>query len=187
MDQPGTVLTVAQDAAEWADTLDLLSNQCGYRVLAARSPADARAALADAHVDLVIAEDGGSGDGLVFLSGLRLSHPDIIRVLALDAEASLAGPAMAPAAIYQFVRKPLDAEQVGLVVKRALETRELARRHRLLSREFKFSGDRFSSTTAMAIRSPPRASVSRSSSMSTRRWSSSVIWRARRQGRRCRS
>ena len=59
----------------------------------------------------------------------------------LDAETSLAGPAVAPAAIYQFVRKPLDAEQVGLVVKRALETRELARRHRLLSREFKFSGD----------------------------------------------
>jgi two-component system response regulator HupR/HoxA len=141
MDELGTVLTVAKDAAEWADALDLLSNQSGYRVLAVRSAADARAALADAHVDLVIAEDGGSGDGLGFLSGLRISHPDVIRVLALDAEANLPGTAMAPAAIYQFVRKPLDAEQVGLVVKRALETRELARRHRLLSREFKFSGD----------------------------------------------
>jgi len=141
MDQLGTVLILAQDAAEWADTVGLLSNQSGYRVLAVRSAGDANSALADAHVDLVIAEDGGSGDGLAFLSELRISHPEIIRLLALDAETSLVGPAVTPAAIYQFVRKPLDEEQVGLVVKRALETRELARRHRLLSREFKFSGD----------------------------------------------
>jgi two-component system response regulator HupR/HoxA len=141
MDQLGTVLILAQDAGEWADTVDLLSNQSGYRVLTARAVADAKPALSDAHVDLVIAEEGGGGDGLGFLSELRISHPEIIRLLAVNAETKLSGPAVAPAAIYQFVRKPLDADQVGLVVKRALETRELARRHRLLSREFKFSGD----------------------------------------------
>ena len=41
MDQLGTVLILAQDAAEWADTVDLLSNQSGYRVLAVRSAGDA--------------------------------------------------------------------------------------------------------------------------------------------------
>ena len=82
MDQLGTVLILAQDAAEWADTVDLLSNQSGYRVLAVRSAGDANSALADAHVDLVIAEDGGSGDGLAFLSELRISHPEMIRSLA---------------------------------------------------------------------------------------------------------
>ncbi len=141
MDDLGTVLTVATDDAEWAETLELLANQAGYRVLAVRSAIDAHAALANAHVDLVIAEDDAQGDGLGLLSGLRISHPDIIRVLALGTQSNLAREAVAPAAIYQFVRKPLDADQVGLVVKRALETRELARRHRLLSREFKFSSD----------------------------------------------
>ena len=102
--------------------------------------ADARAALADVHVDLVIAEDDGSGEGLAFSPALRISHPDIIRILA-STYPDLARQSLSPAAIYQFLRKPLDAEQVGLVVKRGLETRELARRHRLLSREFKFSGD----------------------------------------------
>jgi two-component system response regulator HupR/HoxA len=48
---------------------------------------------------------------------------------------------VSPAAFHQFVRKPLDAEQIGLLVKRALEAGELARRHRLLSREFKFPSD----------------------------------------------
>ena len=106
-------------------------------------PPTLKPALADVHVDLALAEDDGGGEGLAFLSALRISHPDIIRILVLDMPSTLARQSLSPAAIYQFVRKPLDAEQVGLVVKRALETRELARRHRLLSREFKFSGDSF--------------------------------------------
>ena len=85
--------------------------------------------------------DRASGDGLEFLANLRISHPDIIRVLALEAKTVLTKQAISPAAIYQFVRKPLDAKQIGLVVERGLESRELARRHRLLSREFKFSAD----------------------------------------------
>jgi two-component system response regulator HupR/HoxA len=105
----------------------------------ARSPVEAFAALTNAHVDLIIAEDGR--EGVNFLSGLRISHPDIIRILVVDSNSQLSRQAVSPAAIYQFVREPLDAEQIGLLVKRALETRELARRHRLLSREFKFSGD----------------------------------------------
>lgn len=141
MEELGTVLILSREAPEWADTIDLLSAQYGYRVLAARSIGDAGSALADAHVDLVMAEGDGSGEGLDFLSTLRVSHPDIIRILVLGSQSNPARQALSPAAIYQFVRKPLDAEQVGLVVKRALETRELARRHRLLSREFKFSGD----------------------------------------------
>jgi two-component system response regulator HupR/HoxA len=140
MEQLGTVLAVSETSAVWADALDLLSSQY-YRVLAVRSAAEARSALADAHVDLVIADGDGSGEGLDLLSDLRISHPDIIRLLVLDSQSGLAPQALSAAAIYQFLRKPLDAVQVGLVVKRALETRELARRHRLLSREFKFSGE----------------------------------------------
>ena len=88
----------------------------------------------------MIAEDGG-GEGLRFLSELRTAHPEVIRVLVVDADAACCAQAIAGAALYQFLRRPLDADQVGLVVERGLETRELARRHRLLSREFKFSGD----------------------------------------------
>ena len=118
-----------------------MADEYGYRVLAAVSGAEATAALSDVHVDLVIAENGDDDDGLAFIMGLRVSHPDVIRVLALDAVAAVTQKATLSAAVYQLVRKPLDPVQIGLVVKRGLETRELARRHRLLSREFKFSGD----------------------------------------------
>lgn len=140
MEQLGTVLMVSKAPAAWPDALDLLSSQY-YRVLTARSADEAKAALSDAHVDLVMVDDGGDGEGLSLLSDLRISHPDVVRILVVDPQYSLAQKALSAASIYQFLRKPLDAVQVGLVVKRALETRELARRHRLLSREFKFSGD----------------------------------------------
>ena len=142
MDTAGTILVVATDPMEWAVTAEILSENYGYRVLFARSVADASSTLADAHVDLVIAEDDEQrSDGLNLLSKLRISHPDVVRVLVMPAQSTHVERAISQAAVYQFLRKPFDADQAGLVVKRALETRELARRHRLLSREFKFSGD----------------------------------------------
>jgi two-component system, NtrC family, response regulator HupR/HoxA len=141
MDSPGTILIVSQDGIEWSATADVLAEEYGYRVLVVRSLAEAASALADVHVDLVLAEDGPAIGGYDLLAGLRASHPEIIRVLAVDAECALTAKAMAAMAVYQFVRKPLDAQQISLVVERGLETRELARRHRLLSREFKVSSD----------------------------------------------
>lgn len=140
MDEPGTVLIASRDG-DCCDTIAVLTERYGYRVLTARSRPELMSALSDAHIDLVIADDDESGEGFAFLSGLRTSHPDIIRVLVIGAGVVLTPQAISKAALYQFLRQPLDADQVGLVVERGLENRELSRRHRLLSREFKFSGD----------------------------------------------
>jgi two-component system response regulator HupR/HoxA len=43
------------------------------------------------------------------------------------------------AAIYQVITSAWEPEQIGLLLKRALESRELARIHRYLSRELKFA------------------------------------------------
>jgi two-component system response regulator HupR/HoxA len=142
MDKAGTILLVSPPDQEWAAVKALLTEQYGYRLLRALSASEARAALADAHVDLVIAEEGdGDADGVALLSGLRVSHPELIRVLALPAHYTGVQAAISQASVYQFLRKPLDPQQVGLVVKRGLEARELAKRHRLLAREFKLSSD----------------------------------------------
>ncbi|MBL8894569.1 MAG: sigma-54-dependent Fis family transcriptional regulator [Rhizobiales bacterium] len=142
MDGFGTVLIVAADLTEWEPVAEQLVQKYNYRVHVAGSAADTQALLVDVHVDLVLANEGEGGiDGLGLLTNLRTSHPDIIRVLALENRSDSASRAIAQAAIYQFLRHPLDPEQVCLVVKRGLETRELARRHRILSREFKISGE----------------------------------------------
>ena len=154
MDSPGTILIASHAGIEWSATTDMLSDDYGYRVLVVRSPAEAATALKDVHVDLIIAEDGAGIAGYDFLAGLRVSHPDIMRVLAVDEESTVTAKLMAAAAIYQFVRKPFDTEQIGLVVKRGLEARELGRRHRLLSRQFKVSSDSilFSDTQGVPFR-----------------------------------
>ena len=103
-------------------------------------------------VDLAVAEDNDAeAAGLGFLANLRVSHPEVVRVYLAPSGADLPEQPLAQAAIYQFLRKPLDPAQLGLVIERALETRELARRHRILSREFKISGDTF----ALAARKNP--------------------------------
>jgi len=84
MDSPGTVLIVSQAGAAWSAASDILTEDYGYRVLVARSGGDA-AALRDAHIDLVIAEETGAGAGRALLAGLRVSHADIVRVLVLEA------------------------------------------------------------------------------------------------------
>jgi hypothetical protein len=56
MDQAGTVLAVTSNIEAWSAPLSALSDQHDYRVLLARSPAEALAALSNAHVDLVIVE-----------------------------------------------------------------------------------------------------------------------------------
>jgi two-component system response regulator HupR/HoxA len=137
MNSLGTVLIASGVAVDWSKTEEGLTEGYGFRVIVVRSAAEARAALRDAHVDVVIAEDCASVGGCNLLAELRVTHPDIVRVLVLDGEFTLAAKSMAALSLYQFVRKPIDDQQICLIVERGLEARELARRHRLLAREFK--------------------------------------------------
>lgn len=140
MDRDSTILIVARLDATWSALKDLLSERHGYRVLMAATEAEAVQLADDVHVDLAVAEEAGKdADGCSFLACLRISHPDAMRILVLGKGSDHAGRSVKEAAVYQYLRKPLDVEQAALVVKRGLETRELARRHRLISREFKMS------------------------------------------------
>ncbi len=142
MERESTVLIVANIEAAWPALTDLLSERHGYRVLTAETEAEALKIARDVHVDLAISEEGIKDlDGCGFLAGLRISHPDVVRVLVLSKGSERANKAVKEASVYQYLRKPLDVEQAALVVKRGLETRELARRHRLISREFKMSDE----------------------------------------------
>jgi two-component system, NtrC family, response regulator HupR/HoxA len=136
MDGNNTVLVVASSSEAWSALVDALGDSHGYRVLCAGSFEEAAAVLGGVHVDLVIVEQAASDSGgCEFLEGLRTSHPDVIRVLAFERVAQ----DISRAAVYQFLHLPLDPEQACLVIKRGLEARELSRRHRMLSREFKLS------------------------------------------------
>jgi len=147
-----TILLAVGAPAEWAKIVAKLKEEGGYRVLVATSARQARGFADDAEVDLIICEAAlNKGGGRELLGDFRVLHPDIVRILVKCETCSRGRVAdTASAAVYQFIRKPLDIEQINLLAKRALETRELARRHRLLSREIKFHDD-----SALIGRGPP--------------------------------
>ncbi|MFN0195097.1 MAG: sigma-54 dependent transcriptional regulator [Aestuariivirga sp.] len=157
MDRNSTVLVIGGRTAAWRSLVEILSERFGYRVLAGKSAPDGAKMVADAHVDLAIAEEAGNINGCNFLTELRVSHPEIARVLVLGEGTNTSNGALSHAAVYQFLRHPLDPEQASLVVKRGLEARELARRHRLLSREFKLAEDSSILTLGQAHGLGPRS------------------------------
>jgi len=80
-------------------------------------------------------------DAIDLLHKARMSHPEVVRLLAGHLNTEEIKKAIKEAAIYQFV--PIDSSsiQVELLVSRALENRELSYRHRHLSRDFKIAED----------------------------------------------
>jgi len=112
-----------------------------YRVAMHDRAREAVAAMDGNGADVVIAEQVlVDGRGVDFLRELRVHHPSTIRVLVLDnADTLVVQHAINDAAVYQVVIAPWQSEQVHLLVRRALESRELARIHRYLSRELKFA------------------------------------------------
>jgi two-component system response regulator HupR/HoxA len=139
----GTILVVDDAPEDYVAIAAALSDPDSYRVLSCDSDTEALSILATALVDLVFCVVKGPRiAGLDLFGHLRVSHPDIPRLLIVrDDDQAALKKIIHDAAIYQYLTKPVLAEQAALVVKRALETRELSRRNRLLSRELNSSGD----------------------------------------------
>lgn len=134
-----TVLVVDSDSKVRNSLVQCLEED--YRVLSAPMVAGALAILAAEEIDLILCEQRMPYMNAVeFFRQTRISHPEAIRIL-------LTGPtdhvemvrSINEAAVYQVVPKPWQTDHLRLLVKRALESRELARRHRYLSRELKFA------------------------------------------------
>lgn len=107
------------------------------------SAADAQAALAclqAEEVDLLLCRHCPPQlDAIPLLHQARMSYPHVIRVLGGHVSEADMVAAINEAAIYQFFPERWSPEQIELLVRRALENRELAYRHRHLSRDLKFA------------------------------------------------
>jgi two-component system response regulator HupR/HoxA len=114
-----------------------------YRVRAFARLREALASMDDEgeRADVVVAEQTLlDGTGVELLRDLRARSPDTLRVLVLDsADPEVIQQAVNDAAVYQVIISPWQAESLRLLLRRALESRELARIHRYLSRELKFA------------------------------------------------
>jgi two-component system response regulator HupR/HoxA len=139
--QTWTVLVVENDPRASAPLAHYLEEN--YRTFAASSGHDALSLLDREHVDLVLCGQRlRDMSGVEFFRRTRISHPESIRILVTaDTDHQEMIRSINEAAVYQLVSAPWQADQIVLLIKRALESRELARRHRYLSRELKFADE----------------------------------------------
>jgi two-component system response regulator HupR/HoxA len=123
--------------------LEALARSPGYRIIVVNHDAEALGVINETKIDLILADVESRGsDVITFLAKLRFTYPDIARVLIVgDETGNQLSEALTRTAAHQYLRKPLQAEQTYLVVKSALETRELARRYRHLVRDLKLCED----------------------------------------------
>ena len=112
-----------------------------YQVITARSGKEALESLAANEVDMVLSNlQIGDMTGLQLFRQSRITQPEAIRILVAE-HAYIEGISsdITEAAVYLVIRKPWHSTALRLMVRRALESRELARRHRYLNRALKFS------------------------------------------------
>ncbi len=116
-----------------------------YRVLGVKSGMEAWATLADEKIDLILFDDGVPDvNGVDFYHEARVRYPDVIRVLVTESrDYPDVMKIIQEAAVYQVIPKPCPPWHLRLLIDRALESRELSRRHRKLSRDLKLSDGAF--------------------------------------------
>ncbi|MFC4253000.1 sigma-54-dependent transcriptional regulator [Sinimarinibacterium flocculans] len=138
----GRVVLVVDDEPQVRASLTRCLRE-DYQVLAADSAAAAFEILDRSPVDLILCDQlMPETSGVEFFARTRVTHPEAIRILITgytDPEDMIRS--INEAAVYQFIPKPWQPDHLLLTIKRALESRELARRHRFLSRELKFADD----------------------------------------------
>ena len=112
-----------------------------YNVHCVSRAADAQRLVLEHTPDVLVCEQQlEDARGVDLLQKMRIEQPHAVRVLALQsARREEMVRAINDAAVYQVVSPPFEPEQLALVLKRALESRELSRIHRYLSRELKFA------------------------------------------------
>ena len=114
-----------------------------YRVLTAASGGAALEMLRAEESDLVLCDQVlPDMTGVEFFSQIRVANPEAIRVLLTECrDPDEVIRSINEAAVYQIISKAWQSDQLRLLIRRALESRELARLHRYLSRELKFADE----------------------------------------------
>jgi DNA-binding NtrC family response regulator len=127
------VLLVDDEALVRAGLARALHDQ-RYRILEARSPAEALELLEREPVDVIVSDHLMPGmTGLEFLKVVRDRFPDTARIMLTgQADMDVAVRAIEEGEIYRYLAKPCDRTELQVTVHLALEQLLLTREHRRL-------------------------------------------------------
>jgi diguanylate cyclase (GGDEF)-like protein len=131
-----TLLLVDDEPSILSSLRRLLRNE-GYRILTANSGSEGLQVLAEHAVDVIVSDQRMPGmTGVEFLRTVRQLHPDTVRiVLSGFTELQTVTDAVNAGAIYKFLTKPWDDEQLRAHVQEAFLYGAMANENRLLTLE----------------------------------------------------
>jgi DNA-binding NtrC family response regulator len=122
----------------------------GYELVSFTGAEAALSYLADNTVDVIISDHRmPSVTGLEFLIRVRKLHPDIVRILLTGyADMEVAIGAVNEGKLFRFLTKPWKDEELKVILKNALQVRDLLERNKKLLNKIKQQEDYISSLEA---------------------------------------
>ncbi len=121
-------LLLVDDEPNIISALQRLLRRDGYTILACDDPVKALSLLAEQHVDVVLSDQRMPGmSGVEFLRRVRKTHPETVRiVLSGYTDLQFITDAINEGAIYKFLTKPWDDDQLRQQIREAFRSKEIA-------------------------------------------------------------
>ena len=131
-------ILIVDDEKGMRDLLSIMLKNEGYKVDAAESATRARDLISRGTYDLVISDIAmPDGSGVDVLRTAREIQPDCIVILITAYASTESAIEALKLGAYDYIIKPFDVEELRIVLKNALEKRQLERENTLLKRELK--------------------------------------------------
>jgi DNA-binding NtrC family response regulator len=129
-------ILIVDDEAFIRENLERILAEDGYRPLSTESPDEAVKVVAEEEISLVLLDlNLGSHSGLDVLRAMKEVNPDILVIIITGYGTVESAVEALKIGAYDYIKKPFKADAIHLIVKLALETQNLRRRVKRLSKE----------------------------------------------------
>ncbi len=129
-------ILIVDDEAFIRENLERILAEDGYRPLSTESPEDAVRIVAEEEISLVLLDlNLGSSSGLDVLRAMKEVDPDILVIIITGYGTVESAVEALKIGAYDYIKKPFKADAIHLIVKLALETQQLRRKVKRLSKD----------------------------------------------------
>ncbi|MEE4255101.1 MAG: sigma-54 dependent transcriptional regulator [Desulfuromusa sp.] len=129
-------ILIVDDEAFIRENLERIISEDGYRPISTESPDEAIRIVAEEDISLVLLDlNLGSSSGLDVLRTMREVDPEILVIIITGYGTVESAVEALKIGAYDYIKKPFKADAIHLIVKLALETQNLRRKVRRLSRD----------------------------------------------------
>jgi len=129
-------ILIVDDEAFIRENLERIIAEDGYRPISTESPEEAIRIVAEEEISLVLLDlNLGSSSGLDVLRAMREVDPEILVIIITGYGTVESAVEALKIGAYDYIKKPFKADAIHLIVKLALETQNLRRKVKRLSRD----------------------------------------------------